>query len=63
MFCKRCGGILLEGTPPVGTITKVVNGETYHFICGMKTELETKEHDHEKPLTVDTHFTRPRSTS
>lgn len=44
MICKRCGGILLGGEPPSGTVTKIVNGEIYHLICGMKTELETKEH-------------------
>lgn len=43
MFCKRCGGILLGGEPPSGTVTKMVNGEIYHLICGMKTELEHKE--------------------
>lgn len=63
MICKRCGGILLAGIPPIGTVTKMVNGETYHLICGLKTEAETKEHQHEKPLTVSPHFVHPRSAS
>lgn len=63
MICKRCGGILLGGEPPSGTVTKIVNGEIYHLICGMKTELELKEKDHEKPLAHDPNFVRPRSTS
>lgn len=45
MICKRCGGILLGGEPPSGTVTKMVNGEIYHLICGMKAELEHKEID------------------
>ena len=63
MICKRCGGILLAGRPPTGTVTKVVNGETYHRICGLKAEIELKEKDNEKPLAHDPHFVRPRSTS
>lgn len=44
-ICRRCGGILLQGVPPVGTVQKVLNGEPYHLICAMKTELEEKEHE------------------